>query len=212
MSQNNLVVKEVDFFGDTLKAARDEKGIVWAGVNYFCHGIGLNKNERDRQVKNVQADEVLKRGCVKFDAGVFDPNNETLGFQLEYIPLWLAKISITPAMKENAPELVEKLVNYQLKAKDVLAAAFLPQRKPVRRIGKNKTKISLYEGEKSHILMVGDEMYELEVDKFEELNSFVPEMEFMEVSQISRVVMAYLSVHKDSAPKLSKQWDIECEG
>ena len=36
------------------------------------------------------------------------------------------KISITPTMRENNPELVEKLVNYQLKAKDALAAAFLP--------------------------------------------------------------------------------------
>ena len=38
----------------------------------------------------------------------------------------VCKISITPTMRENNPELVEKLVNYQLKAKDVLAAAFLP--------------------------------------------------------------------------------------
>lgn len=202
----------MNLFGDTVIAAKDKDGNIWTGVNSFCHGIGLNKSQMDTQIQNIQSDEVLKRGCLKFQAGVFDPNNETLGLQLDYVPLWLAKISITPAMKENASELVEKLVNYQLKAKDVLAAAFLPQRKTVRRIGKNKTKIALYEGEKSHILIAGDEVYELEVDKFEELNSFVPEMAFMEVSQISRVVMAYLSVHKDSAPKLSKQWDIECEG
>lgn len=31
-------------------------------------------------------------------------------------------------MKETNPELVERLVNYQLKAKDVLAAVFLPQK------------------------------------------------------------------------------------
>lgn len=84
------------------------------------------------------------------------------------------------------------------------------QIKPVKRIGKSKTKIALYAGEKSHILMVGDELYELEVDEFNELNLLVPEMAFMEVSQISRVVMAYLSVHKDSVSKLSKQWDMEC--
>ena len=29
-------------------------------------------------------------------------------------------------MRENKPELVEKLVNYQLKEKDILVAAFLP--------------------------------------------------------------------------------------
>ena len=111
--------------GNGLLAAKDSKGIIWTGVNSFCRGIGLSKNERDRQVKNVQFDEVLKRGCVKFDAGVFEPNNETIALQLDYVPLWLAKISITPNMKETNPELVEKLVKYQLKAKDVLAAAFL---------------------------------------------------------------------------------------
>ncbi len=124
--ENDLAVKTVDFMGDGLLAAKDSKGIIWTGVNSFCRGIGLNKNERDRQVKNVQSDEILRRGCVKFDAGVFEPNNETLALQLDYVPLWLAKISITPNMREKTPALAEKLVNYQLKAKDVLVAAFLP--------------------------------------------------------------------------------------
>lgn len=123
---NTLTVKNVDFLGDTLVAAQDRDGNIWAGVSYFCKALGMNKNEKDRQIKNIQADEPLKRGCVKFDAGVFDPNNEAIALQLDFVPLWLAKISITPTMQENNPELVEKLVNYQLKAKDVLAAAFLP--------------------------------------------------------------------------------------
>ncbi len=124
--ESDLAVKTVDFMGDGLLAAKDSKGIIWTGVNSFCRGIGLNKNEQDRQVKNVQSDEILRRGCVKFDAGVFEQNNETLALQLDYVPLWLAKISITPNMREKTPTLAEKLVNYQLKAKDVLVAAFLP--------------------------------------------------------------------------------------
>lgn len=63
---------------------------------------------------------------MKFQAGVFDPNNATMALRLDFIPLWLAKISITPAMKADKPELVETLKQYQLKAKDALAAAFLP--------------------------------------------------------------------------------------
>lgn len=127
IEKNDLAVKTVNFMGDGLLAAKDSNGIIWTGVNSFCQGIGLNKSQRDTQVQNIQADEVLKRGCLKFQAGVFDPNNETLVLQLDYAPLWLAKISITPNMKENNPELVERLVKYQLKAKDVLAAAFLPK-------------------------------------------------------------------------------------
>ena len=108
-----LVVKEVDFFGDTLIAARNKDGIVWTGINSLCRGIGLSKSQRDTQIQNIQSDEVLKRGCLKFQAGVFDPNNETLALQLDYVPLWLAKNSITPTMKGNNPELVEKIVNYK---------------------------------------------------------------------------------------------------
>lgn len=123
---NELEIKRVPFMGTNLIAARDNDGQIWAGVSYICNGIGLNKNEKDRQVKNVQADRVLSKGCVKFDAGVFDPNNATVALKLDFVPLWLAKINITPNMEAEAPELAENLEQYQLKAKDVLAAAFLP--------------------------------------------------------------------------------------
>lgn len=124
--ENELEIKRVPFMGAELMAARDTDGQIWAGVSYICNGIGLNKNEKDRQVKNVQADRVLKKGCVKFDAGVFDPNNQTVAIKLDFVPLWLAKISITPTMQAEAPYLTERLEAYQLQAKDILAAAFLP--------------------------------------------------------------------------------------
>ncbi len=122
---NELEIKKVPFMGSELLAVRNESGI-WVGVSYICKGIGLGKNEKDRQVKNVQADKVLSRGCVKFGAGVFDPNNEAVAIKLDFLPLWLAKISITPTMELETPELAARLMEYQLKAKDVLAAAFMP--------------------------------------------------------------------------------------
>lgn len=67
--RNGIAVKTVDFMGNGLLIVKDSKGVIWTGVNSFCRGIGLNKNERDRQVKNVQSDEVLKMGYVKFAAG-----------------------------------------------------------------------------------------------------------------------------------------------
>lgn len=122
---NGLAVKDVQFNGATLKAAQDAENIIWVGVACVCNGLGLNKNQKDRQVKNIQNDELLVEGCVKFDAGVFDDNNETLALQLDYLPAWLFKIKITPKMKQDTPELAERLLTYQLKAKDVLGAAFL---------------------------------------------------------------------------------------
>lgn len=93
----------------------------------FCKGLGMSKGEKDRQTANVQSDDVLKRGATKFAAGVFDDNNETVALRIDFVPIWLTKISITPKMKREKPELADKLLQYQLKAKDILAAAFLPQ-------------------------------------------------------------------------------------
>lgn len=124
-SRDDLVVKEIEFMGDALMVAKDRDSTIYAGVSYICNGIGLTKSQKDSQVEKVQKDMLLSKGCRKFPAGVFDCNNETVALKMDFIPLWLAKITITTSMKENNPELVEKLLEYQLKAKDVLAAAFL---------------------------------------------------------------------------------------
>lgn len=124
---NNLEIKTVPFMGADLMAARDNDGKIWAGVSYICNGIGLSKSQKDTQIQNVQKDRVLSRGCLKFQAGVFDPHNTTIALALDFVPLWLAKISITPSMEEDTPDLAERLGQYQLRAKDVLAEAFLPR-------------------------------------------------------------------------------------
>jgi len=134
MGKNELIVKNVDFYGDTLKAAKDSEGVIWAGVKWLCDGMGLSDGQRQRQTTNIQSDIVLSKGVANLVLPTNGGNQEVLCLQLDYVPLWLAKISITPSMKENNPELVDKLVNYQLKAKDVLAAAFLPQPHNVKQL------------------------------------------------------------------------------
>lgn len=122
---NELTVKSVDVLGDAIMATRDADGQIWAGVSYFCKALGMNKGQKDRQTTNVQKDETLKRGCRKFAAGVFDQTSETVGMRIDFIPLWLAKINITKTMLQDHPDLADKLLEYQLKAKDILAAAFM---------------------------------------------------------------------------------------
>ena len=125
---NELEIKRVPFMGSELIAARDEDGQIWAGVRWMCNGIGLSQGQTNREINKISDDEVLKEGYTKFGMGVFDPNNPTIALKLDFVPLWLAKISITPNMKAEHPELADRLKQYQLKAKDVLAAAFLPNR------------------------------------------------------------------------------------
>ncbi len=124
---DELTVKSVDVLGDAIMATQDTDGNIWAGVSFFCRALGMNKGQKDRQTTNVQKDETLKRGCRKFAAGVFDQTSETVGMRIDFIPLWLAKINITKTMLQDHPDLADKLLNYQLKAKDILAAAFLPK-------------------------------------------------------------------------------------
>ena len=123
---SNLEVKHVSFMGADLMAAKDENGTIWAGVSYICNGLGLNKAQKDNQIEKIRKDTVLFKGCRKFPAGVFDPNNITYAVKLDFVPLWLAKINITQTMQTESPELAARLEAYQLKAKDVLAEAFLP--------------------------------------------------------------------------------------
>lgn len=212
--ENKLSVKTVDFMGDGLLAAQDKDGVIWAGVKWFCEGIGLSEGQIKSERKKIQEDLVLSRGTKFHPLGKDNANSDVLCLQLDYIPLWLAKISITPNMKENNPELVEKLIKYQLKAKDVLAQAFLPQTKPAirstKRIGRKKTKIKLYRGENSYILMIGNDVYDLEEDEYAEIDSIIPELVFMNVSQIASVVKAHLSIHENKIQKLECEQTIEC--
>ena len=127
---NDLIVKNVDVLGDSILAAKDNEGDIWVGINAFCQGLDMNKKQRDWQVKKVQDDKTLSKGCREFSAGVFDPSNSVYALRLDFVPLWLAKISITNNMENEHPELAEKLLNYQLKAKDILANAFIDNKRP----------------------------------------------------------------------------------
>ncbi len=126
MYMNDLTVKAVDLFGDKVVAAQDKDGVIWAGVRWLCEGLGLTKDQMRNERKKIQEDLALSKGESNLTLPTNGGNQEVLCLKLDFLPLWLAKISITPNMKENNPELVDKLVKYQLQAKDILAAAFIP--------------------------------------------------------------------------------------
>lgn len=123
---NELEIKRVPFLGAELMAARDADGQIWAGVRWMCDGIGLSDNQSRAERKKIQADKVLVKGGSNLTLPTNGGMQEVLCLKLDFVPLWLAKISITPTMERETPELAERLEQYQLRAKDVLAAAFLP--------------------------------------------------------------------------------------
>lgn len=125
---NELEVKRVPFMGTDLMAAKDESGTIWAGVRWMCDGMGLSRNQRDFQIQKIKLDSTLSKGAENFQLPTAGGKQSVLCLKLDFVPLWLAKINITPAMQAETPELAERLEAYQLKAKDVLAAAFLPKK------------------------------------------------------------------------------------
>lgn len=131
---NDLVVKNVNLFGDTIVAAKDKDGQVWAGVKWLCEGLGLTEDQMRNERKKISKDVVLSKGGSNLTLPTKGGKQDVLCLRNDFVPLWIAKITVTPSMKENNPELVDKLVQYQLKAKDVLAEAFFPQEDQIHRL------------------------------------------------------------------------------
>lgn len=121
---NEVMVKEINFEGANLLAT-EKDGKIYVGVKWICNGIGLTQDQSKRQVKNLKDDFVLTRGVSNLTLPTNGGNQESLCIELDYLPLWLSKISITPNMIETNSLAVENLVTYQLKVKDVLANAFI---------------------------------------------------------------------------------------
>ena len=124
--ENELEIKRVPFMGAELMAARDTDGQIWAGVRWMCDGIGLSKGQMQNERTRIHNDKVLSQGERNLVLPTRGGNQETLCLKLDFVPLWLAKISITPSMEDETPELADRLEQYQLRAKDTLAEAFLP--------------------------------------------------------------------------------------
>lgn len=123
-----LIVKDIQFNGSILRAAQDVNKVIWIGVRWVCNGLGLSEGQMKSERKKIQADMVLSQGTKFHPLGMDDANSDVLCLKLDFLPLWLAKIRITPTIKKENPDLAERLVDYQLKAKDVLAAAFLDKK------------------------------------------------------------------------------------
>lgn len=123
---SDLVVKNVDLFGDTVMAAQDNAGNIWVGVRWICEGLGMTEGHLKRQIANIKKDLTLSRGGSNLILNKGSGEREVFCLKLDYVPLWLAKVNITPTIQAERPELADKLLEYQLKAKDILADAFLP--------------------------------------------------------------------------------------
>lgn len=123
MNQNQEI-KNIPFEGGELLGIKDKDAQVWLAVRKVCIDIGLTPYQADRQVKNIQADIVLSQGSSNLTILTNGGKQNVIAIKEDFVTLWLAKISLTPAMQKKSPEAVRKLVSYQLKAQKALHEAF----------------------------------------------------------------------------------------
>lgn len=131
-----LQITNFNFYGDELIALKDNAtGEIYITINSVLKGIGFtDKNQIRKRRDRILNDIVLAKGIVNFYIPTRSSakNNTTLLDEKDTycisqhkLPLALAKINITPKMKQNQPELASKLELYQDKCADVLASIFL---------------------------------------------------------------------------------------
>lgn len=117
--------KTIPFNGTELMAVKMSDDKIYVAVKWVCEGIGLSEGQTKSERKRIQEDLVLKRSgrniVLNTNAGL----REILCIELGFLPLWLAKITLTPTMQRENPWTVQRLVDFQLRAKDVLEEAFL---------------------------------------------------------------------------------------
>ena len=117
-------VKEIPFNGSTLLGIKDQNGQVWLAIRKTCADIGLSDGQTRRQLANLKDDLIFKKGITNLRYPSNGGEQETTCINEKFVTLWLAKISLTPAMQKKNPEAVKKLLEYQLEAAEVLHKAF----------------------------------------------------------------------------------------
>lgn len=123
-----LQVTDFDFYGDSLIAIRDNAtGEIYTSITQILRNIGFTEKQNEYQKKKFMKDIVVSKGILKFSGVELNmPSvNEVTCISNSKLPIALTKITITPKMKREQPELSGKLLKYQDKCADVLASVFL---------------------------------------------------------------------------------------
>lgn len=131
-----LQVTNFNFYGDELIALKDNAtGEIYTSINSILRGIGfIDKDQIRKRRDKWLNDASISKGIETFKiptSGGSAKNDTPMNYQEVHcisqhkLPLALAKINITPKMKQIQPELASKLELYQDKCADVLASVFI---------------------------------------------------------------------------------------
>lgn len=119
-----METRKIKFYDDTLLGIKDENEKVWLAIAHTCKELGFNERRVRQQGEKIRTDKVLSKGIRKFGLPTDGGIQDTFCIEEKFVPLWLAKITLTNKMEKDIPDVVEKLEKYQLEAADALHKAF----------------------------------------------------------------------------------------
>ena len=161
-------IREIRFDGkEIITTQMNEK--IYVGVKNICENLGMDKTKYKNQKDKINNDCLLRGGRIFAPLMTNGGIQEVMMLELDYLPIWLAKINPS----RFSDELKEKLMLYQLKAKDVLADEFLGKRKkeqprliePVSTIQRNRDLRELHK--------IKDEVDNIRAEFFITMNDFM---------------------------------------
>ena len=121
-----IVKKEIRFHGDEILTVRNDDKI-YVSVKHVCNSLGMTEYHHKSQKIKLNNDHTLKGGIKLCPLETNGGIQQVLMLELDYLPIWLAKIN--PARFNE--ELKQKLLDYQLHCKDILADEFFGKREMV---------------------------------------------------------------------------------
>lgn len=110
--------KFVELDGVTMLACKTEDGKIHVGIKSICDGLGIDSNG---QIQRINRDDILPEGACKIHVPTNQGIQEVMMLDIEYLPFFLVGIKSSMCREEVQPALKD----FKLKAKDVLAAAFI---------------------------------------------------------------------------------------
>lgn len=111
--------------GDTEILATKQSDEIYVGINDTLSNIGLSENSRDSIVKKIKNDFILSKYVKKLPVKYPEQTRVVNCIEHSALPMMLVKIDLNRDFLEANPTIANNLIEYQLKAKDVLANAFI---------------------------------------------------------------------------------------
>lgn len=126
IKMKNIVNKEIEkvrFLGDRLTSIKDTRtGKIYAVIREICYNLGFGNVRKNNQIRKINRDSILKDSVSKMILNAKNGIRTFYCIDIDYLPIWLVKINPKTIKDKHSKD---KLIKYQLKAKDVLSEVFL---------------------------------------------------------------------------------------